>query len=76
MINTNILIAVGSAPSVHAELERMAYYNWEDAGRPEGQCLRFWLSAEREMFDIPDYDPSEDWTDSDIDYLAMGCRFA
>ena len=26
-----------------------AYQKWEAAGKPEGQSLRFWLEAEREL---------------------------
>ncbi len=32
-------------------VERMAYFNWLNAGRPEGRCLEFWLTAEREWIE-------------------------
>lgn len=39
------------AASDHAVVERMAYFNWLNAGRPPGRCLEFWLAAEREWIE-------------------------
>lgn len=44
---------------VEEELEQQvretAYYLWEDAGRPEGDGLEFWLLAENKILDLPHY---------------------
>lgn len=29
-------------------IEEMAYYKWQNAGCPIGQCMEFWLEAEQE----------------------------
>lgn len=31
------------------EIRQTAYRKWEQAGKPEGQEMEFWLDAEREM---------------------------
>lgn len=31
------------------ELRTLAYLKWEAAGKPEGDSIRFWLEAEREL---------------------------
>ena len=36
------------APGVY-EVARRAYEIWETSGRPEGQGLKHWLEAEREL---------------------------
>jgi hypothetical protein len=35
---------------VERQLKEMAYFNWLNAGKPQGRDLEFWLDAEREMF--------------------------
>lgn len=51
-------VAASSVPSPHPGLDPVryddairtrAYHLWEDAGRPEGDGVRFWLTAEREL---------------------------
>lgn len=37
------------AASLVEETRRRAYELWENAGRPEGRELEFWLQAEREV---------------------------
>jgi hypothetical protein len=32
-----------------ADIRLRAYYRWEDAGRPAGDGVVFWLEAEREL---------------------------
>jgi hypothetical protein len=31
------------------EIQRRAYRKWQAAGRPGGDCTRFWLEAEQEL---------------------------
>jgi hypothetical protein len=31
------------------DIRELAYSKWESAGRPAGDCVRFWLEAEQEM---------------------------
>jgi hypothetical protein len=31
------------------EIQRRAYRKWQAAGRPGGDCTRFWLDAEQEL---------------------------
>ncbi|MEH2488621.1 DUF2934 domain-containing protein [Bradyrhizobium sp. AZCC 2230] len=37
------------AATLEAEIKRRSHKLWEDAGRPEGRDLEFWLRAEREL---------------------------
>ncbi|MGY4502002.1 hypothetical protein ACVWYH_005959 [Bradyrhizobium sp. GM24.11] len=37
------------ATSLEAETRKRAYELWENAGRPEGRDLEFWLRAESEV---------------------------
>jgi hypothetical protein len=37
------------APPSREAIQRRAYQRWQVAGKPEGDPLRFWLEAEREM---------------------------
>lgn len=37
------------AASLEAEIKTRSNKLWEDAGRPEGRDLEFWLRAEREL---------------------------
>lgn len=39
-----------SSCDIKGELERTAYFNWLNAGCPEGRHVEFWCEAEREMF--------------------------
>jgi hypothetical protein len=34
-------------------IREAAYYKWEQAGRPEGEDVRFWLEAEQERLGRP-----------------------
>lgn len=34
----------------YIDVELSAYYKWEEAGRPDGRDLEFWLAAEKEKF--------------------------
>lgn len=34
---------------LNEKIEKLAYYKWEAAGRPEGQDMRFWEEAEKEI---------------------------
>ena len=33
----------------HNDIELKAYYLWENAGKPEGRSLDFWLMAEEDF---------------------------
>ena len=39
------------AESLEEETRRRAHELWQDAGRPAGRDLEFWLRAERELLD-------------------------
>jgi hypothetical protein len=43
--------------SSHDAVQKMAYFNWLDAGCPDGGQLEFWLKAEREWIER-DYVPN------------------
>lgn len=36
-------------PHVQESPEALAYQLWEEAGRPEGQAVRFWSEAEEQI---------------------------
>jgi hypothetical protein len=38
-----------SVTNDEASVSRLAYQLWEDAGRPQGQDLEFWLAAEAQI---------------------------
>ncbi len=40
----------GPAKPSEEEVRHLAYQKWEDAGRPEGADVWFWLEAEQELF--------------------------
>jgi hypothetical protein len=45
-------VAVAPPPIVKVpeeEVRMLAYYKWEDAGKPEGADVWFWLEAERDL---------------------------
>jgi len=31
-----------------------AYYRWENAGKPEGKCLKFWIESENDLAFLED----------------------
>lgn len=31
-----------------------AYYRWENAGKPEGKCLQFWIESENDLAFLED----------------------
>jgi hypothetical protein len=37
------------------DIQELAYRKWLSAGRPNGDCVRFWLEAEQEFLqgDVP-----------------------
>jgi hypothetical protein len=39
------------AAALHEEIRRRAFGLWQEAGRPEGRDLEFWLRAEQEHSD-------------------------
>lgn len=39
--------------SEEQQLRELAYYKWEQAGRPAGDGVQFWLQAEAELSDCP-----------------------
>ena len=36
-------------PYTETQIRDRAYALWEEAGRPEGQDMEFWITAEREL---------------------------
>lgn len=44
-------IAPQDLPAVREEIQRMAYFKWIQAGRPEGEPLEFWKQAERDWIE-------------------------
>jgi hypothetical protein len=36
------------------DIRDLAYRKWDTAGRPSGDCVRFWLAAEEELLQIED----------------------
>jgi hypothetical protein len=36
-------------PSQREEIQRLAHALWEEAGRPQGRALDYWLRAEQEI---------------------------
>jgi hypothetical protein len=42
-------VAHGHAPPTLNDIRRSAYKKWEAAGKPPGDCTRFWLEAEQEL---------------------------
>lgn len=51
MRDTRAWTVVNTSASAHDRVEKHAYELWENEGHPEGQQLRHWLQAEREMLD-------------------------
>lgn len=45
----DLLRLVRRHQGVHNKIRERAYVLWEEAGRPEGDGVEFWLRAEREM---------------------------
>lgn len=41
-------------PYTETQIRDRAYSLWEEAGRPEGQDMEFWITAERELADRSD----------------------
>jgi CRP-like cAMP-binding protein len=41
--------AFGASTSRHEMIETVAYAKWQEAGRPSGCDVEFWLDAEREL---------------------------
>jgi hypothetical protein len=39
-------------------VEQRAYALWDEAGRPDGSALQFWLRAEQEFGIIPKVEPT------------------
>lgn len=52
-------------------VEKMAYFNWLDAGCPEGRCLDFWLAAEREWIEYC-FVPRQGFLTTEEDTSAAG----
>lgn len=42
-------VTEGADEDLTEQIRRLAYSHWEAAGRPEGDGLRFWIEAEREL---------------------------
>lgn len=43
-----LLLTDDERRAARAQVEKMAYFRWQDAGSPEGCALRFWCEAELE----------------------------
>lgn len=54
--------ANGSQVDLQQSIREAAYFRWNEAGRPDHECLRFWLEAERQLGDQP---PGESGTPED-----------
>ena len=50
-----------------------AYFNWLNAGCPEGRDLEFWLAGEEEIYGPPWWNLSEIEMDTNWD-LAVNCE--
>ncbi len=43
-------------PYTETQIRDRAYALWEEAGRPEGQDMEFWIAAEREVSQLSEPD--------------------
>jgi hypothetical protein len=44
-----VTIEYNLPPLAEEDIRQLAYFKWEQAGRPEGDGKDFWLAAEREL---------------------------
>jgi hypothetical protein len=48
-VRVNTAKTPGRAAPSDEQIRARAYYLWEEAGRPSGDGVQFWLAAEREL---------------------------